>query len=164
MSILLAAALSLSTANAASTAVTLSPIHLTLPVLEVSVERSLAEKLTASVIAGGGKSSGSPLWELGAQGRYLLLGDFGTNLHLAAEVLYIGSRATIGTATATATAGSFGPLVGGKWTADVGFTAELQAGVGYNIISATGSDANTTQTAREAGLYTNININLGWSF
>lgn len=151
-------------ADAMMTAVTISPVHLSLPVLEATVEGALAEKLSAAVIAGGGRSGGSPVWEAGGQGRWFFRGGFGSNLHLAAEALYIGSRASSEDVTASASSLSVGPLLGAKWTADVGFVAELQAGPAYNFLSATGSGYGTTTTESSSGLYPNVNINLGWSF
>jgi hypothetical protein len=55
-------------------------------------------------------------------------------------------------------------LIGYKYTAAVGFTLNLQGGVGYNIAFATASADNVKVSASAGGVYPLININAGWSF
>lgn len=153
---------SLLSAHAATTSVTVSPVHFNLPVLEASVERALTERFTAAVIGGGGRSSDIPVWEAGAQGRYLFWGDFGTNVHVAVEGLFLRASQDALGATFTSRALSAGPLLGAKWAAEIGFTAEIQAGVAYTSYKTSGSGG--LYSADDSGADPNININLGWSF
>ncbi|MFT4976662.1 MAG: hypothetical protein ACI8S6_002567 [Myxococcota bacterium] len=146
-------------------AVTASPIHLTIPLLEVTGEVKLAPKISAALIAGYGIPDGTDsVIELGAQGRYYVLGDFRSGLQLGAEAIYLRVSASDSGVTATGSGATFGPFVGGKWTADIGFTVDGQVGVQWSGISASATDGETTASASESDMSPLININLGWSF
>lgn len=129
-------------------AITLSPLHLILPVVELTGEFKVAERASVAVIGGAGRTSGVSLWELGAQGRFFLLGDFADNVHVGAEALYAGG------ASSGLTAAGFSPgaFVGGKTTFDFGLVLDGQVGGAYYTSSGDG----------ELDLL--LNLNLGWAF
>jgi len=147
-----------------STSITISPFLLAEPVLELTGERKLSERVSTALIAGGGQSGGVALWELGCQGRVALLGDFHKALQAGVEVLYIGSVTDHSGIRAVGTGFAGGPFIGGKWVADVGFTADLQIGVAGTYITASASSGSTSAQQSEADLTPLLNINLGWSF
>ena len=158
------------------TALTISPIHLAISVVEVTAEQMVAPKMGAALIAGIGKRAENEdwgsVWELGAQFRYYALGDFNHGLQLGAEVVHIGVSASesLGGIKVDATAGgtTYGAFAGYKVAADFGLTFDIQIGymamlltgeaqatVGNQTVSATDSDT-------DAGAL--VNLNLGWSF
>ncbi len=113
--------------------------------MELTGEFKLAERASAAAIVGVGRSGGASLWELGAQGRFFLLGDFADNVHVGAEVLY--GRGSLSGATATLL--SPGAFVGGKTTFDFGLVLDGQVGGALY-----GSD----------GLGLLLNLNIGFAF
>jgi len=155
--VLLAA--SLSTASAASVpqnSLTLSPIHLTGPIVELSYERALTEVHAVQAIAGAGQLQGFSAYEGGAQYRAYLLGDFGTGLGLGAEVLGV----SVSGSGATGTGMAAGPLVTAKATAGFGLTGVLDVGYQWGTASASGN--GQTASGSMGGLL--LNLNVGWSF
>lgn len=144
--------------------VTFSPIHLFLPVVELTAEVRLPVDLSVAAIGGYGKHLGVTLWEAGAQGRYYLLGSFEHGMPLGVEVLYLGASDTVSGVDARASGLGVGPFVGYKFASDEGFTIDLAGGVQYVAFAAVATDGSTTERASLNTWIPLINLNLGWSF
>jgi hypothetical protein len=145
---------------------TISPIHLTLPVLELTGEARLADKVSVAMIVGVGKYSDTvngvkldaSAFEVGGHFRYYVLGDFRHGMQLGAEVLYLHLADSQLVVKGEGVA--IGPFVGYKYTADVGFTFDAQVGAEY--VGARAS--STTSSASETSWIPLLNLNVGWSF
>ncbi len=158
------------------TAVTISPIHLEIPLVELTAEHQIAPQMGAALIVGLGKATDKDgwgtLWELGGQFRYYALGDFNHGLQLGAEFAYtdISLSETSEDVTVSATGGgtSFGGFVGYKFAADFGLTVDIQFGYFVMMLAAKAeaSVAGKTVEAKESETSKGalLNINLGWSF
>jgi hypothetical protein len=147
---------------------TISPIHLTFPILELTGEARLADRFSVAGIFGVGKISDTDkatgikidatAVELGGHVRYYALGDFRHGMQVGAEVLYLhlaDSRLVVkGEGVA------IGPFIGYKYTADIGFTFDTQVGVEY--VGARAS--STTASASDSAWIPLLNLNVGWSF
>ncbi len=129
-------------------ALTISPLHLITPLVELTGEFKLKEKMSLAAIGGLGRSAGVNLWELGGQARYYFLGDFADGLLLGAEVLYV--NASYGGASANGF--SPGVMAGGKTTFDFGLVLDGQVGGAWFQSGGGGS----------VGLL--LNLNVGWAF
>ena len=155
--------------------VTISPIHLALPVFEVTAEYRIEPRVGVAAVAGYGNVSTAPegggedisvaVFEIGAQANYYLLGDFDHGLQLGAEVLYIGGSAEEGNVSAVASGLAMGPFAGYKVAADFGLTFVFQLGAQFVTLKAD-AEATTGETATksESNTIALLNINLGWSF
>lgn len=160
---------------------TFSPIHLLLPVFEVSVEPYILPHFTMSAIAGYGsvkvdnvigQSFKFSVLELGAQARgYLNASNDG--LHLGVEALYIKvdtSDNSVGTVKVSGTGSGLaaGPLLGYKLLTRVGFTFEAQGGVQFGLVSAEAKASDGTTQAQdsdsESKIFPLLNLNIGWTF
>ncbi|TNF23677.1 MAG: hypothetical protein EP329_26910 [Deltaproteobacteria bacterium] len=151
-------------------AITISPIHLVLPVFEVQAEIRATEQVSASVILGFGSVKVSDgfttdsfsVFEIGGQVAYYALGDFDHGLQLGAELLYLGVSAEAGSEFE----GVFGrglslaPFVGYKVAADFGLTFCAQIGPAIFLVSAQSDTASESDS--DVGVM--LNLNLGWSF
>lgn len=148
-------------------AITISPIHLIFPVVELTVELRAHDKVGVAAIIGAGQvtpeDGGEPVgvFELGAQGRYYVLGARRHRVNLGLEVLYIRADAAQGGVTATGDGFSIGPFAGYKYTADIGFTFDAQLGVARTGYGARASTGETQSDAKTSPL---LNLNVGWSF
>ncbi len=154
---------------------TMSPLHLALPVIELTGEYALSPKVGAAAIAGYGgiKETGIsgnkiniPVLELGAQFNYYVIGSFHRGLQLGAELLWIKvSPPDQQGITVAANGAAAGPFVGYKWIWGSGFTLFLQGGYERLFAQAKAKDANgqEIQASVEDGIPL-LNINLGWSF
>lgn len=146
-------------------AVTVSPIHLALPVVELTAEVRITDEVAGAVILGAGSvqpedsDERASVFELGFQGRYYVYGKRRHRAQVGAEVLFIKGESESGFATAEGVA--IGPFVGYKFTAAVGFTFDFQLGVQRIGI---GAENDAGQTASERDWIPLINLNLGWSF
>ena len=147
-------------------AVTASPLHLFVPMAEVTVEARVAPRLGVAVIGGVGAFHDAAtderirLFEGGASARYYVLGSFRHGLQLGAEALYVHADATAD-ATAVQAAGlGLAPFVGYKWTHRTGFTVDAQLGVSFMAVHADAAGASAE--ARDVGPL--LNLNLGYSF
>jgi len=146
---------------------TISPVHLILPVVELQGEFKLNPKMSASAILGFGKVSdedniiNATVFELGGQFSYYLIGDFDHGMQLGAEVLFVHLSDTEATPGGVFGGGlSVGPYVGYKIAADFGLTFAAQLGVAFLAVRAS-TDNSSASEERIAPL---LNINLGWSF
>lgn len=147
--------------------VTLSPIHLVFPVVELTGELRLAEKFGAAIVFGSGsvKPKGETysisVYEIGIQARYYLVGDFRHGMQLGAELLYLKASASQGSVSAVADGTTVGPFVGYKIITYVGFTFDAQLGFQRIIINASDSGGATASDSKTSVL---LNLNIGWSF
>lgn len=165
--------------------ISLSPFHLILPVVEVTAEIRLHERIGAAIIGGigsvdpyqfsktkpppGVKTGRFTVWEVGGQFVSYPVGHFDHGMQLGAELLYVGVSGTAESGTASASGSgqglSMGPFIGYKYTAPVGFALSLQAGVAYVTARADAKDSNgNTASDSDSQIAPIININLGWAF
>ena len=137
--------------------ITISPFHLFSPVLHVTGELRLANKIGAAAILGGGlvseedKSYGT--WEVGGQFRYYLLGSFTHGLMLGADVGYLHVAGQHDFPMEYCVGARAGIFVGYKITTKMGFTFEVQLGPQYVRESANNAEWQTLE-----------NLKVGWSF
>jgi len=144
---------------------TVSPIHLTLPVVELTAEARVHDKIGIAVIGGAGKYSdpnvsgiSATVFEAGAQIRYYVIGDFRHGMQLGGELLYLhlyDDRVAI-----SGEGLAVGPFIGYKIMIDAGFTFDAQ--VGFERITAR-ADGNGS-TANDKTIIPLLNLNVGWSF
>jgi len=151
-------------------AITISPIHLILPVFELQGEFRVGEQVSVSAILGFGSVSVTDsfdtdrfsVFEIGGQFAYYALGDFDHGLQLGLELLYLGVSADADSEFG----GVFGrglaasPFVGYKVAADFGLTFCAQLGPALFLVSAESDE--TTESESAVGVM--LNLNLGWSF
>jgi hypothetical protein len=144
--------------------ITFSPVHVFLATAEVTGEGRVLDKLGVAGILGVGVPSGVTTVEVGASGRYYVVGSFDPGMQLGAELLYVHASLREGGVVATGDAGAFGPFVGYKIAARFGLTFETQLGVQYRVVSARVTEGAPSTTASDDGLIALLNLNLGWSF
>jgi hypothetical protein len=168
-----------------SVAILVSPLHLILPVVEITAEIRLHERIGVAVIGGigsidpyqfeqtkpppGVKTGRFTVWELGGQFVTYPVGHFDHGMQLGAELLYAGvagdAESATNSASGTAQGLSMGPFIGYKFTAKVGFSLALQGGVAYLTARADVKDAQgNTASSSDSEFGPLININLGWAF
>ncbi len=137
-------------------------------VLEVTGEYRIADKLSAAAILGGGVVSSAsaqiPVFEIGGQFLTYPLGYFEHGLQLGVEVIDLPVAATINGVAATGNGIAFGGLVGYKLATNLGFSLNIQGGVGYEAVVATAQANGVSATASGGGVIPLLRINLGWSF
>lgn len=159
---------------------TFSPLHLFFPAFEADVEVMPIPHFGVSLIGAIGQTSlQSPnpevdgtkarVYELGGHLTAYPLKDF-SSLQLGGEILWvkvdIDEIQVEGAQITGSGAGlAFGPYVGYKFIADIGFTLYVQGGFQYMKVQAqanasTGESAN----AEQDGFIPLLNFNLGWSF
>jgi hypothetical protein len=145
---------------------TISPIHLFLPIVELTGEARVHDKVGVAVLGGAGRYSdtqngiklSATAFEAGAQVRYYLLGDFRHGMQLGAEFLYL--HLSDSQLAVSGEGFAFGPFLGYKFVADVGFTFDTQLGFEY-----VGARAATATTMASGGEFIPLlNLNVGWSF
>lgn len=151
---------------------TFSPVHLALPMLEITGELRLGDRLGAAAIAGGGAFTGERLgdpgddntysaFELGGQLRYYPLGSFRSGMQLGAELMYLSVDAEGAAGSARGEGLTAGPFVGYKHAWQVGLTLEAQIGAQLLLLRAS-SDSGASADDSRAGVL--LNLNAGWSF
>jgi len=144
---------------------TISPIHLFLPVVELTGEARVHDKVGVALIGGAGKYTdpnisgiSATVYEAGGQVRVYVIGDFRHGMEVGGEVLYVHLNddrvALSGEGLAV------GPFLGYKIMIDAGFTFDAQ--VGFEHISAQASTG--TSTANDRSIIPLLNLNVGWSF
>ena len=149
--------------------ITFSPVHLASPMIEITGEYRLADKMGVAVVVGVGRvkldmvtSSGTidrfrTGIEGGAQFRYYLIGSFIHGMQLGAEVLYTYVDRDETDSVADGGDGfAVGPFIGYKIATNIGFTFDAQLGF-QNV---------TTPSAwkDEKNILPMVNLNVGWSF
>ncbi len=160
---------------------TFSPIHLLIPVLEVTGEMKLDDSMGAALILGYGQftstlqdGAGNVIreeqyagYELGAQFRYYAVGDFDHGMQVGAEMLYVYIARDANDSIAASGEGlAAGPFVGYKFAASFGLTFEAQLGFEYYLVQAEAEETTTGQTAsaEDRAFIPLLNLNVGWSF
>lgn len=157
---------------------TMSPIHLAFPVLELTGEYALSPDFGIAAIGGYGsieveKSNGIstskediPILELGAQAMYYPWGDFNGGMQLGAELLwlkiFIPEEEGV---TVSANGVAIGPMVGYKWILGFGLTFDVQGG--YQFLFAQAKAKNAAGEELESSVDSGVpllNLNMGWSF
>jgi hypothetical protein len=154
---------------------TMSPIHLLLPVFELMLEARPVDHLGLALIGGAGSvksssSSGSEkfsAYELGAQVVWYPMKPF-HGLVVGAEALYVkveSDELSEGEVRGSGTGLAVGPLVGYKVLTSGGFTFVAQGGLEYIAVQAEASDkAGNSSEADDSRWIPLVNLNLGWSF
>ena len=148
-------------------AVTVSPLHLFVPMAEVTAEVRAADKLGVALIGGVGAyhdpdtNARISLVEAGASARYYALGSFRTGLQLGTEVLYVHGFTDAMNIEVKAAGLAVSPFAGYKWTHSSGLTLEGQLGVSYMAARA---KAETGQMAEKSKVGPLLNLQIGYSF
>ncbi len=166
--------------NLRTKSLTVSPVHLGIGVLELMAEIRLQPNMSVAVIGGYGVQTQKlmvatatgpesqdvdiTVIELGAQGRYYLLGDFRHGLNVGLELLYLHGSASVETVSAVATGLAAGPFLGYKFISSFGLTVDLRLGYSTFLITGEATDGNTTQTESQKDQVPIVNLNFGWSF
>lgn len=147
---------------------TLSPLHLLLPLVELTGEVRAADDIGLAIIGGYGSISDFDVYEIGGQFRYYATGSFDQGLELGAEVLHVGVSSPSGSVNVTGAAAGLavGPFIGYKLTTRGGFTFDVQGGVQYMTARASAKSQGSGQSAQTDGkaLIPLLNLNAGWSF
>lgn len=156
-----------------------SPLHLILPVVELTGEVRLARQIGVSVIGGygsvkatssiGGDTPRFTVWEVGGQFVGYPVGHFDHGMQLGLELLYAGvSTDTKSGSVSVAGAANglaVGPVVGYKFATKPGFTFNVQGGAEYVALRAQASaSTGNTASARDSAIIPVLNLNVGWSF
>ena len=153
-------------------AVSISPLHLILPMVELQAEYLAHPKFSASLIGGYGSIEAKNSWgetlkldvlEVGTQARGYFYGTSEGGAYGGLEVLYIsidgGSAYGFGVGSGT----SVGGFAGYKWTWE-NFFIDLNGGLASIVITAEATDG--AETAKEEKRKTGalLNFGLGLSF
>lgn len=158
--------------------VTLSPVHLILPVLEVAAEYRLQDKIGIGGLLGGGQIKVKDLvsddditflvLDAGGSFRYYVLGTFIHGMQLGTELsyTYVSTSDTYDDISAVAGGLSAAGFVGYKIATNVGFTFEIQGGAQYMILDASAKSQSTGDKAKASDSKAGplLNLQLGWSF
>jgi len=155
--------------------ITISPVHLALPVAELTAEFRVTDQTGVAALIGAGKATTTDslgnedtfdVYEAGASFRYYMLGSFIHGMQLGAEVLYAYVSGSEGTVSGTGEGLVAGPFVGYKVATNVGFTFDAQLGVQVGLIQAEAEDSSDGDSAEDedSALIPLLNINIGWSF
>lgn len=148
-----------------SVAITISPLHLIIPMAEVTAEVRLAPKFGLALIGGVGMirdeltNDRIQLFEGGASARYYVTGSFRTGLQVGAEALYVHASTEDMSVDIKARGLGLSPFVGYKWTHRSGFTLEGQIGASAMFLRA----KSPTATAEDKRVAPMLNLNAGWS-
>lgn len=163
-----------------SVAITISPVHLIFPVVEIMGEVKLLPNLSASLILGAGSltipaTTGIPqskarAYEAGAQFVFYPVGDFEHGMQLGAEGLFAyvdgAVKPTNGGADIVygGKALSTGAFLGYKVSAGIGFTFVAQLGAAYTSVLAEAAQSTIQVSATKSGISPLLNLNVGWAF
>ena len=143
---------------------TISPIHLTFPVVELTGEIRAHDKLGVALIGGAGRYTdksvniSAAVYEIGAQLRFYPIGDFRHGMQLGAEVLYV--HLTQNNLSLRGEGVGVGPFIGYKVISNAGFTFDAQMGGQYIGVRAT--DGYSSGSGKDVIVL--LNLNVGWSF
>ena len=153
-----------------------APLRLVVPLVELTGEYRVKDKLGVSVTVGfgnrtvesssGEEASGTEI-EGGAQVRYYAIGDFDHGMEVGVEGLYeyVKFDEPLPATILAVSAGGFtvGPFLGYKIATGVGFTFEAQLGARYLAIEPT-TQGMGTATITESKWLPLLHLNIGWSF
>jgi len=153
--------------------VTFSPIHLLFPIVEVTAEVNLNDKIGVAAILGYGSMKANDglqdrkfsAFEVGGHFNYYAVGTFDHGMQLGVEALYVKIATDDNVKVSGAANGlAIGPYVGYKVITRIGFTFEANGGVQYVAARANASDGTSSGTAKESSVIPLLNLNVGWSF
>jgi hypothetical protein len=137
--------------------ITISPLHLLSPQLQVTSEVRLAPRLSMAAMLGGGNVTEEEetyrIWEIGGQVRYYVLGSFSHGMMLGADVGYVDVNGQPEGAMEMLVGTRAGGFLGYKLILKSGFTAEVQLGPVYVWGNAGDSELQTLHS-----------LKLGWSW
>ena len=151
---------------------TISPIHLILPMLELTGELRLGTQGGIALVGGWGRVSATDGYgtkvtfralEIGGQLRYYATGTFRRGLEVGAEILYLSVNGSFQGVTGMASGLAMGPFIGWKTTTYSGFTFDVQGGLEVVTLGARASDSTTTTTDSKVDFIPLLNLNIGWS-
>ena len=154
-------------------ALSISPIHLVLPVAEVQAEIYLGTQLSAALIGGYGvvtaevnnKDESFTVWEAGGQIRGYFYGTSTEGAFGALELLYTGVDTEIDTISGQADGLAVGAVAGYKWVWSSGFLFDLNGGISRVQMTAEAQDQSGNQENKtESKIMPVLNLNLGWAF
>ncbi len=157
-----------------SFSLTISPLHLVLPIVELTGEVRLSDKMGVAGILGAGtlksdstfssEESKFSAFELGAQFRYYAFGTFRHGMQLGVEAVYLRISGNIGSASGRSEGLAFGPFVGYKIITSAGFTFDGQLGVQRMGIASQAHDSTSSASGSDSSYLPLLNLNVGWSF
>lgn len=153
-------------ARAESVSITVSPLHMFVPMAEVTAELRVADKVGVSVIGGIGTFHDEAtdqrisLFEGGASGRYYVTGSFHGGLQIGAEAVYVKAQTDLDMPDVKAAGLGLSPFLGYKWTHSSGFTLEGQVGATFMTLRA----ESTTDSKSDKAIGPMLNLQLGYSF
>jgi hypothetical protein len=150
-------------------AVTMSPVHLFLPVIEIAVERRIERKLGIAVMVGGGSIENDQgdkftVSEVGLSARYYVLGSFAKGMQLGGALEYLKVKSDDINGSSVSVNGSgfvVAPFIGYKRTFGFGLTLDGQLGAGLIAVEA---EADNGAMEEESRVSAYLNLNIGWSF
>ncbi len=154
---------------------TFSPLHLLLPVVEVTGEIRLDKIMSVAAIAGFGSvsidnaqpdlPSHASVYEFGGHYRFYPIGSFEHGMQLGVEVLYLHVSAETASVSGFGTGLAVGPFAGYKIIASGGFTFDAQLGVEFLAVKAEAQDSGgQSASATQKATIPLLNLNIGWSF
>ncbi|MGZ3416872.1 MAG: hypothetical protein ACXWUG_16390 [Polyangiales bacterium] len=165
---------------------TFSPIHLLMPIFEVTGEVAVTNKIGVAAIVGAGsvpvKTTTTTVgassiqtaettehysaWEVGGHFNYYVIGNFDHGMQLGVEGMYVHVATSNSDVRAVGTASGFaiGPYAGYKIATRIGFTFEGNLGVQYVAARANATSGSQTATASGSSVIPLVNLNIGWSF
>jgi len=164
---------------------TLAPLYLFLPVVEVMAELRIINHLGVAGFAGYGsvtlpirevdsttgavveRDLTSNVLDLGLQGVWYPIAPF-DSLELGVQFEWAHAEATEASEATTrglAFGVAVGPFIGYKEVTSVGFTFLVQGGIKYAFLRTEPKSANgTTSVEEDSGLALLLTLNIGWSF
>ncbi len=156
--------------------ITWAPILVVVPLIELTAEYRVADKLGVSITLGAGKRSlddrpgeniaSGPEIEAGLQVRYYAIGNFRHGMEVGLQALEEYVRFDDLPPGVSAAAGGFtvGPFLGYKIATRVGFTFEAQLGARYLVIEPGVQGETGGPTPDFDKWLPLLHLNIGWSF
>ena len=153
--------------------VTVSPVHLVLPVVEAQIEYYASELISVAILGGGGtittelsdgESVTFDVLEVGGQARAYFYGSSEGGAHAGVEVMYVKLDGDVDGVTGVGSGLAGGAIAGYKWVFGPGFVLDLNGGIGFGRVDAEATDGDETETKSETQALPIININIGWAF
>ena len=158
---------------------TISPLHLVFPILELAAEVRALPHLGTGLIVGAGKMTVETVDPTGNEERVAVaaqeLGGYAAlypfdpfqGLHLGAEMQYmeVDTEELDGEVKGPAEGLAMGPFIGYKAMTKIGLTIIAQAGAQYVLAQTKTNDSSGDTANGSTGVWTPLlNLNLGWSF
>ena len=158
--------------NTRKNAISISPIHLMLPVVLINYSYGVTDKIAVSPSIGYGKvpiSEGSSdkfdVWDLRLGVEYYFYGSAIAGFFAGPRFEYVYvSGTTSENVVGTGAGGSLQALIGYHWVWNPGIFLDIKLGGGYMIVKAEAEDSTTKATAEEKNFHAVIDLNIGWAF